>query len=149
MAQEYFPAQKPLTTITHPEAHSPALTEDDEEFLKRITSPNPNEQEVIIFDAKGKASKALAGADQVPLPVSPPPVEEKPATPGKSEKSARPAAKESKSRRKLSTMFTSIRSSLPVSFGKVCVKRELLGSLQAEVKYRNKSRVMQPNTYVP
>jgi hypothetical protein len=111
MAQEYFTAKKPVTE----ESQSPALTEDDEAFLKRITSADPNaaSQQVVIFDERGKASGDLAGAEQVPLPVSPPAVEEQP---------AKATGKQSKSKHGIKSVLTSIRSSVPLYFGKVSVK---------------------------
>jgi len=87
MVLEYFSLKKRAKTGTTPaeaEAKSPVLNAEDEAFLKRITTeqqPDPNTA-VVILDkdgtVKGKnAQEALMdGAQEVPLPASPPPVEE-------------------------------------------------------------------------
>jgi hypothetical protein len=117
MSQEYATPKNAAHTLVAAEAHSPALTDADEEFLKRITSGEENDttQQVVIYDDKGNEEALLAEAEQVALPVSPPAVEEK-KTPEQ--------AKEEKQKgigNKISSVFTSIRSNVPISFGKVCM----------------------------
>jgi hypothetical protein len=118
MSQEYFTPKKAAHTLAAAEAHSPALTDADEEFLKRITSgdeeTNPTQQ-VVIFDDKGHEEEVLEGAQQVPLPVSPPAVEEsKKATPAKEKQKGKAGVGD-----RISGVFTAIRSNVPIPFGKV------------------------------
>jgi hypothetical protein len=109
MAQEYFPSKSAAKTT---EPHSPALTDADEEFLRRLTTEvGESGQEVVIFD----------GADKVPLPQSPPAVEEKTRGVESKKEEKKKDAKDAKDKKKhrLSAMLTSIRSSVPIPFGKV------------------------------
>lgn len=137
MSQEYFP---PKSKATATEEHSPALPDADEEFFKRFTSPDPN-QKIVIFDEKGKArGSGVEVAEQVPLPASPPPVVEEPAKGDADKKKAKDKAK---AKDRLSGFFTTVRSHIPVSFGKVCLRCMSLMRNTANELSRKQSRPMQ------
>jgi hypothetical protein len=91
MVLEYLPFTKkhqPAADVVEPK--SPVLKEEDEAFLKRLTSedqPLEPAQPLVVIDnqqeGKGKnaQSPSVDGANKIPLPASPPAVEERKKTP--------------------------------------------------------------------
>lgn len=89
MVLEYFKSKtksKDKAADTDDETKSPVLNADDEAFLSKIASesaaPSNRESPTIILDngqkVKGKDAQValMAGADQIPLPASPPELDE-------------------------------------------------------------------------
>ncbi len=106
---------------------SPVLNEEDAELLHRLAAeapfpPNPEEMSVILDNGKelrGEEARAaiLAGADDIPLPTSPPEVEKKLEDGG----SADGKSEEAKKRSYLSYLPT-----IPGrAWGKVCASSSL------------------------
>jgi hypothetical protein len=88
MVLQYFSSKKgkkPAAVAEEPKA--PVLNEEDEAFLKRITSdeqmPSQPAEPVVVLEGgeivKGKDAQdaIMDGANQIPLPTSPPPANER------------------------------------------------------------------------
>jgi hypothetical protein len=114
MAQQYFPSQA-AHTATRRDSQTPAFSDADEEFLKRITSaaehdPNATSSEVTV----------LGGAQEVPLPESPAvPVV---VTPPVKTKEEEKAEKKAKRKSTLLSFASTVKSALP--FGKKDTKKD-------------------------
>jgi hypothetical protein len=118
MVLQYFSSKKAKKATAVVEAHkAPVLNKEDEAFLKRITSdeqmPSQPTQPVVILErgeeVKGKDAQdaIMDGANQIPLPASPPAVDE------------RVTVAKDPSKRK--AYFSYIQSRIPVlPFSKVC-----------------------------
>jgi hypothetical protein len=114
MAQQYFPSQ--AAHSARRDSQTPAFSEADEEFLKRLTSadehnPNAPSTEVAV----------LGGAQQVPLPESPA-IASPLATPAVKTKEEEKADKKAKRKSALFSFASTVKSALP--FGKKDVKKD-------------------------
>lgn len=82
MASKYFTALKGKVEHRHDANAQPILNDEDEKFLERITSeeapPPLPERPVVILDngekivGKDAQMALMAGANEIPLPTSPP-----------------------------------------------------------------------------
>jgi hypothetical protein len=101
MALEYFNNMRKSKTAVAEAPKSPILNDEDENFLKRLTSEEPApplpERPVVILDtgekAVGKDAQValMNGAEKVELPQSPPVQGESPGAKGEESKASKKA----------------------------------------------------------